>query len=78
MQTSTLQQMKDAVDRAIDTTGLLLFYGHAQSSSSDNFTVENVQALLEYIASKAPDISVMTPSEAINEFYTIRYDDVVS
>lgn len=78
MQTSTLQQMKDAVDRAIDTTGLLLFYGHAQSANNDNFTVENVNALLDYIASKAPDISIMTPSEAINEFYTIRYDDVVT
>lgn len=78
MQTSTLQQMKDAVDRAIDTTGLLLFYGHAQSASVDNFTVENLNALLDYIASKAPDISVMTPSEAVNEFYTIRYDDVVT
>ena len=78
MQTSTLQQMKDAVDRAIETTGLLLFYGHAQSASVDNFTVENVTALLDYIASKSPDISVMTPSEAVNEFYTIRYDDVVT
>lgn len=78
MQTSTLQQMKDAVDRAIDTTGLLLFYGHAQSTNNDNFTSENVQSLLEYIASKAPDISIMTPSEAINEYYTIRYDDVVT
>ena len=78
MQTSTLQQMKDAVDRAIDTTGLLLFYGHAQSANVDNFTVENVSALLDYIASKAPDISIMTPSEAVNEFYTIRYDDVVT
>ena len=78
MQTSTLQQMKDAVDRAIDTTGLILFYGHAQSTNDDNFTVENVQALLTYIASKSPDIEIMTPCDAINEFYTIRYDDVVT
>ena len=78
MQSSTLQQMKDAVDRAIDTTGLLLFYGHAISTNNDNFTSENVQALLSYIATKTPEIEIVTPCEAINEYYTIRYEDIAT
>lgn len=76
MQSSTLAQMKAAVDRAISQTGLLLFYGHANSASLNNFTPSNVQDLLDYIASKSPDIEIMTPGKAINEFYSIRYEDL--
>lgn len=78
MEDATLDKMKDAVDRAISENGLLLFYGHAKSNTNNNFTVENVQALLTYITSKSPDVEIMPPCRAINEFYSIRYADIVT
>ena len=76
MQTSTLEQMKSAVDRCLSETGLLLFYGHAQSSVSDNFTTENLDALLTYIESVGGN--VLVPYKAIDDYYSIRYDDVMN
>lgn len=77
MQSSTLQQMKNAVDRCIDTNGLLFFYGHAQSSNIGNLTPQNVDALCTYILSKGIDVRVLTPTNAVKEYYAIRYDDIV-
>lgn len=76
MQTSTLAQMKAAVDRCISTNGLLLFYGHAQSSNLQNMTIENITSLLDYIIEN--DGVVMSPYNAIKNFYSIRRDDVIS
>jgi hypothetical protein len=76
MQTSTLQQMKDAVDRCLSTDGLVLFYGHANSSDLQNMTLENVGALLTYIEGK--DIPIVAPHLAIEDYYSIRYQDVVT
>ena len=80
MQTSTPQQMQNAVDRAIAETGLLLFYGHAQSTNDDYFTAENLETLLTYIDGKvsALDVTVQTPYDAIRNFYSIRYDDAIT
>ena len=76
MQTSTIDQMKSAVDRCITTNGLLMFYGHAESASSDNFTPENLDALLTYIESVGA--TVLKPIEAISDYYSLRYDDIMS
>jgi hypothetical protein len=73
MQNSTLQQMKDAVDSCYNTNGLILFYGHANASALSNMTLENIDALLTYIESKA--IPIVTPYEAIKDYYTIRPQD---
>ena len=74
MQLSTLQQMKDAVDRCLSENALLLFYGHAQSTNDDYFTAENLDALLTYIESVG--VQIVKPSEAIKNFFTVRYDDI--
>lgn len=76
IQSSTLEQMKSAVDKAIETNGLLIFYGHAQSTSNDNFTTANLTALCDYILSKK--CKVLTPYEAIKEYYSIRYEDLLN
>lgn len=79
MQTSTLEQQKAAVDDCIANNRLLMFYGHAQSKNNDNFTAENLDLLLTYIDEKTAtyDCVVKTPYEAIKDFYSIRYDDVI-
>lgn len=74
MQMSTLAQMKDAVDRAISENALLLFYGHAQKNQLQNFTTENLDALLDYIESK--DVTILKPSDAVESYFSIRYDDL--
>ena len=76
IQGSTLEQMKSAVDKSIETNGLLIFYGHAQSTNNDNFTTTNLTALCDYILSKK--CKVLTPYEAIKEYYSIRYEDLLN
>lgn len=75
IQGSTLEQMKSAVDKSIETNGLLIFYGHAQSTNNDNFTTTNLTALCDYILSKK--CKVLTPYEAIKEYYSVRWEDIV-
>ena len=76
IQGSTLEQMKSAVDKSIETNGLLIFYGHAQSTNNDNFTTANLTDLCDYILSKK--CKVLTPYEAIKEYYSIRYEDLLN
>lgn len=76
MQASTLDQMKSAVDECYDTYGLVIFYGHANSSQLNNMTLENIDALLTYIEAKG--IQIMTPYEAIKDFYTVRSQDFIT
>jgi hypothetical protein len=76
MQNSTLQQMQDAVDTCYATNGLILFYGHANASALNNMTLENIDALLTYIESKG--IPIVTPYEAIKDFYAVRPQDFVT
>lgn len=75
IQRSTLDQAKAAVDRALETGGLVLFMGHAQSSDIDQLTDENVEALLSYI--EEVGVTVKTPYEAVKDYYSIRYEDIV-
>ena len=74
LQTSTLDEMKSAVDTAISQNGLLWFYGHCKNGEEGgNLTAENIDALLTYIESN--NIEVVTPNKAIQDFYTITWDD---
>lgn len=75
IQRSPLDSAIAAVDRAMETGGLLLFMGHAQSTDIDYLTDENVEALLTYI--EQVGATVKTPYEAIKDYYSIRYDDIV-
>ena len=73
MQTSTLDQMKAAVDKCAATNGYLWFYGHAVSDNLQNFTLANFDALLTYIESKG--VKVITPYEAVKMYFAPRLDD---
>lgn len=76
MQLATLQQMKNAIDRAIEQRRVVAFYGHAKSDELGNFTSENLDALLMYCEEKG--IRVMTPTDAIKDFFSLRYNDIIS
>lgn len=80
MQLSTLQEQKDAVDSAIANSGLLLFYGHCNSEQLGYFTEENFDELLTYIDGKVVnfDCVVLKPTEAMTQYYAIRYEDVIT
>ena len=73
MQLSSLAQMKEAVDLAVTSNGLVVFYGHANSSALQNMTLKNIGDLLDYIYAKG--VRVCTPYEAIRDYYSIRYGD---
>jgi hypothetical protein len=83
METSTLAQMKQAVDDCITNKALLLFYGHARGTGqgdAGNFTNANYDELLDYIKVKtdALDVVVKTPWNAIKDFYSLRYEDYIN
>lgn len=81
MELSSLQQQKDAVDAAINNTGLLLFYAHAhEESEAGYFTAENFEALLTYIDEKVSDckVRVLKPTEAVTDYYTVRREDIIT
>ena len=75
LQQSTPSECMAAVDYATSTGGLLLFYGHARSTNNDNFTVENLETILSHI--EEVGAIVKTPYEAISNFFSIRYDDII-
>lgn len=79
MQMSTMEQQKAAIDDCIANNRLLMFYGHAQSQNNDYFNAQNFDELLTYIDGKVAthDVAVKTNFDAIRDFYTIRYDDVI-
>ena len=76
VQRTPLEQCKAAVDRVLETSGLLLLMGHADSRDIDQLTDENVEALLTYI--EQVGATVKTPYEAIKDYYSIRYEDIVN
>ena len=76
VQRTPLEQCLAAVDRVVETGGLLLFMGHANSADIDYLTDENVEALLTYIDQAG--VTVKTPYEAIKDYYAVRYDDLMS
>lgn len=77
LQTSTLEEMKSAVDTAISQNGLLWFYGHCKTGDEGgNLTTENIDALLTYIENQK--IEVVTPNKAIQDFYITTWDDIES
>lgn len=50
------------------------FYGHCKDGDEGgNLTAANIDALLTYIESK--NIEIVTPNKAVQDFYTITWDD---
>lgn len=76
LQAHTLAEMKDAIDHAESTGGLLQFYTHAETANIGYSTLENVEALIQYINSK--NIDIVTPHEAFADYYTVRREDVIT
>ena len=76
LQAHTLAEMKDAVDHAESTGGLLNFYTHAETANIGYSTLANVEALIQYINSK--NIEIMTPHEAFADYYIVRREDVIT
>ena len=77
---TTLANAEAAVDKVIAEGGLLTFYAHAYPDDASNFTVANMEALLTYIKAKtdAGTCFVLKPSDAVNHYFTIRHDDLLS
>ena len=73
---STPEQCMAAVDHATNTGGLLLFYAHARSTDNNNLTIENLETLLSHIEQVGG--IVKTPYEAIKDFFSIRYEDIIN
>ena len=82
MHGSTLEQMKKAIDDTIATNSVLVLFGHAQSdwsgsyTDTNHFNLENMEALLSYIETK--EIDMVRPSEAIKDFFSVRYEELLS
>ena len=76
IQRSPLDKAIEAVDRVMETGGLLLLMGHADSKDIDQLTDENVESLLTYI--EEVGATVKTPYEAIKDYYAIRYEDIIN
>lgn len=64
----TLQEMKDLVDEAIATNGLLVFYSHCWNDSKwlDSAFINDLKAIIDYI--KASEAEITTLSEANHKF----------
>lgn len=80
LQSKTLEQTKAEIDATINECGYLCFYAHAYPSTvNDNFTVENMKIIMDYIKKYIDNgkVQVLTPRCAINDYYTVRHSDLL-
>lgn len=80
LQSKTLEQTKAEIDSTINECGYLCFYAHAYPSTvNDNFTVENMKIIMDYIKKYIDNgkVQVLTPRCAINDYYTVRHSDLL-
>lgn len=78
LQTTTLENQKQAVDEAIANNGFLTFYGHsADLDGSDYETTANLNSLLSYINAKKAQLKcmVLKPSDAVDYYFHVRHSD---
>ena len=81
LQSKTLEQTKAEIDSIINECGYLCFYAHAYPSTvDDNFTVENMKIIMDYIKKYIDNgkVQVLTPKYAINDYYTVRHSDLLN
>lgn len=79
LQSKTLEKTKAEIDSTINECGYLCFYAHAYPSTvNDNFTVENMKIIMDYIKKYVDNgkVQVLTPRCAINDYYKVRYSDL--
>lgn len=80
LQSKTLEQTKAEIDATINECGYLCFYAHAYPSTvNNNFTVENMKIIMDYIKKYIDNgkVQVLTPRCAINDYYTVRHSDLL-
>lgn len=79
LQLKTLEQTKAEIDSTINECGYLCFYAHAYPSN-DNFTIENMKIIMDYIKKYIDNgnVQVLTPRRAINDYYTVRHSDLLN
>lgn len=80
LQSKTLEQTKAEIDSTINECGYLCFYAHAYpSTQNDNFTIENMKIIMDYIKKYIDNgkVQVLTPRCAINDYYTVRHSDLL-
>lgn len=80
LQSKTLEQTKTEIDSTINECGYLCFYAHAYPSTvNDNFTIENMKIIMDYIKKYIDNgkVQVLTPRCAINDYYTVRHSDLL-
>ena len=80
LQSKTLEQTKAEIDATVVECKYLCFYAHAYPSTrSDNFTVENMKAVMDYIKKYVDDgrVQVLIPRDAINDYYAARHSDLL-
>lgn len=81
LQSKTLEQTKAEIDATINECGYLCFYAHAYpSTQNDNFTVENMKIIMDYIKKYIDNgkVQVLTPRCAINDYYRVRHSDLLN
>ena len=81
LQSKTLEQTKTEIDATVNECGYLCFYAHAYpSTGNDNFTVENMKAVMDYIKKYVDDgrVQVLIPRDAINDYYAARHSDLLN
>lgn len=81
LQSKTLEQTKTEIDSTINECGYLCFYAHAYPSTvNDNFTIENMKIIMDYIKKYIDNgkVQVLTPRCAINDYYTVRHSDLLN
>lgn len=81
LQSKTLEQTKAEIDLTINECGYLCFYAHAYPSTvNDNFTIENMKIIMDYIKKYIDNgkVQVLTPRCAINDYYTVRHSDLLN
>lgn len=81
LQSKTLEQTKAEIDSTINECGYLCFYAHAYPSTvNDNFTIENMKIIMDYIKKYVDNgkVQVLTPRCAINDYYTVRHSDLLN
>ena len=81
LQSKTLEQTKAEIDATINECGYLCFYAHAYPSTvNDNFTIENMKIIMDYIKKYIDNgkVQVLTPRCAINDYYRVRHSDLLN
>ena len=80
LQSKTLEKTKAEIDSTINECGYLCFYAHAYpSTANDNFTIENMKIIMDYIKKYIDNgkVQVLIPRCAINDYYTVRHSDLL-